>query len=122
MSEDTGVTLDELHCGFSYRGAFLASKLSEEMMLFLGEVWSKRWIYVGLMVEVIAGVGRALEMMLVLPTGRVEAVTDNDRAGQAERVRAGRKEMGRGGKIDGVRERSSITQRLLLCVTILHPG
>ncbi|KAJ4924617.1 hypothetical protein JOQ06_003569 [Pogonophryne albipinna] len=40
--------------------------------------------------------------MLVLPTGRVEAVTDNDRAGQAERVRAGRKEMGKGGKIDGL--------------------
>ncbi len=89
---------------------------------------------VGLMVGVddfrTAGVVKAAKMvdMLVLPAegdvafGVVRA--DNDRAGHTEKVRARRVEMGGGGKIDGVSERSSSTQLLLVCVTetILSPG
>lgn len=78
-----------------------------------------------------AGVVKALKMvdMLVLLTGGdvafgVVVRTDNDRTGHAEKARAGRTEVGRGGKIDEVSERSSSTQLLLVCVTetILSPG
>lgn len=82
---------------------------------------------VGLMVEVdgfrFAGVVTEMVDVLVLPTGVSMASgvvrTDNDRTGQTETVRAGRTEMGRGGKIDGVTERSSSTQ---LLETILSPS